>query len=89
MYIAAALMSQREFGVFYIELELSSNTSKKGYKEDRFNIILELSSSEEQFNDWKSRYMNRASLIEPITYDASINLLRDSLRMQKNKRDFQ
>lgn len=75
---AAALMSQKQFEVFYMELQATPQSYK-------FEFIFEVAAVEEDFNKWLLDYMNRQTCIEPRGYDASMNSLRDALSVQKNK----
>jgi hypothetical protein len=72
-------MSQRDFGVFYVELQPTSQDNK-------YEFIFEIEGEEEDFNKWALDYMNRKVCIEPKTYDASLNVLRDNLNLQKSRR---
>lgn len=75
---AAALMSQTDFGIFYLELQPTS-------QENKYEFIFEVEGEETIFNQWILDYMNRKVCIEPKTYDASLNVLRDNLSLQKSR----
>lgn len=79
MYEAAALMSQKEFNVFYLELR---PTSIPG----RYEFVYQIDSDEGTFGRWKLDYMNKKVCVEPKTYDSAVNSLRDILNMHKPRR---
>ena len=72
-------MASQDFGVFYIEIRPTGVS-------DRYEFIYEIDASEEEFGKWRLDYMNKRICIEPKTYDAAVNTLRDILNMQKGRR---
>jgi hypothetical protein len=74
---AAALMSQTIFKVEYIEPSPTKDPS-------RFEFVFEVEAGEAIFTQWSRDYMHRRTSVEPKTYDASLNVLRDTLNHQKS-----
>jgi len=75
---SASLMAQKEFDVFYLELQATDKLNK-------FEFIFEIDAEEAEFNTWINKYINRRVCVEPKLYDDSLNILRDGLALQKGR----
>lgn len=70
---AAALWAQTEFPVSFVSLEA---TDRVGL----YRFVFDVSTNPEIFDDFRSRYINEQTTVEPRRYDSRTNSLRDHLK---------
>lgn len=52
---------------------------------NKFKFNLEVHTEKQELDDWIRRYLNQRTSVEPKHYDSKINVLRDTLTLQKQK----
>ena len=77
MQQSAALLAYSGLDVSFVQLELTD-------KHNKFKFVLEVMAEKDELDKWINDYTNERVLIEPKTYDAKLNILRDNLALQKN-----
>ena len=52
----------------------------------RMIFVMEVEDSKEKLDDWINDYYNESQLIEPLSYEYKLNLLRDNLKLSGGRR---
>jgi hypothetical protein len=84
MNLCAAIWSSKSIEAKFTKLEMTDQHDRNGNV--RMIFVMEVEDSKEKLDDWINDYYNESQLIEPLSYEYKLNLLRDNLKLSGGRR---
>ncbi len=84
MNLCAALWSSSEIRAEFVDLEMTDKSDRNGNM--RMNFVMEVADTKEDLDKWIKDYFRGAKLIDPLSYEFKLNILRDNLKLGGGRR---